>query len=251
MRMGLVTFVVAAMLVPAAVAAAAPARVRVGVEGGWSYTGVSNSLFGRLFDEESAFQPAWSAGIAVDVPLAARFTLATGLRYVEYGEQVDVTFVTILPTDPPTPVPSGTLEIHNTWRYLAVPVRVKFRPVADRGLFVSLGPEIGYLLEMVNETEMDGQELATSASVPAARSARIAAAPAGQIFEQVGTFDQFKKFYNRWNLALAGGLGWEFPLWSHEAAVEVRYAEGVLDMAKSTSVTQRSRGLEAVLGLRW
>jgi hypothetical protein len=230
------------LILIAALAGPAVARVRVGVEGGLDYAGVSSSLFGHLFDKESAFRSTWSAGVTVDVPLRERLTLATGLRYVEYGEQVEVTLVSTLPTDPPSYL-HGTFTFHNTWRYLALPARVKYEPLPGRGLFVSFGPEAGYLLDMVTEVEGGTQ--------PVVYASGLAAAPSGTIFEQLGTYDDFQHFYNRWNVALVGGLGWTFPFASHEGVVEVRYSEGILDMAKSSSVTQRTRGVEAALGLRW
>jgi hypothetical protein len=242
MRLTLAVLVAAAMLAAATSAATATERVRVGVEGGFDYAGVSGSLLGALFDKPSDFRPAWSAGITVDVPLQEGLALATGLRYLEYGEQVEVTLVSTLPTDPPTYL-HGTFQFHNTWRYLALPARVKYEPLPGRGLFVSLGPEVGYLLDVVTEVKGGIQ--------PVAVPAGLAAAPRGAIFEQLGTYDDYQHYYNRLNVALVGGLGWTVPLGSHQGAVEVRYTEGLTDMAKSASVTQRSRGIEATLGLRW
>jgi hypothetical protein len=242
MRLRLVTLAVAGALALAAVATATPGPVRVGIEGGFDYAGVSGSLFGHLFDRESAFRPTGSVGVTVDMPLRKRLTLATGLRYVEYAEQVEVTLVSALPTDPPSYL-HGTFTFHNTWRYLAIPARVKYDLLPGRGLFVSLGPEAGYLLDVATDVEAGTQQVVYAPG--------LAAAPASQIFEQIGTFDDFQCYFNRWNVALVGGLGWTFPLASHAGTVEVRYAEGVLDMAKSASVTQRTRGFEGVLGLRW
>jgi hypothetical protein len=242
MQMRLVALATAAALAFAAVAAAAPGPVRVGVEGAVDYAGVSGSLFGHLFDESSTLRPAWSAGVTVDVPLRERLMLATGLRYVEYGEQVEVTLVSALPGDPPSYL-YGTFTFHNTWRYVALPARVRYEPLPGRGLFVSGGPEVGYMLDAVTAVEAGPQRVTYAPG--------LAAAPTGQIFEQLGTFDDFQDFYGRWNVSLTGGLGWTFPLLGHGGVVELRWSEGVLDMAKSSAVTQRSRAVEAVLGLRW
>jgi hypothetical protein len=64
-------------------AVAAQARVRVGWEAGLNQSKVSWALTPDvgLPEYEPAYRPAWSAGVTLDVPLAPKLSLATGVRY--------------------------------------------------------------------------------------------------------------------------------------------------------------------------
>ncbi len=199
------------------------------------------------FDYHPPLTSAWSAGVTLDVPIGRRFSLATGARYVEYGDRMDVTITSTAPS--PQTI---TFKAHTTWRYVAVPVLVRFRPLASRGLFVEAGPEGGYLAGAGLTTSIEGITPLVLANPGAAgpQGARTRVRPAAAIFEQVGTFDALRP-YQRWNFALAGGAGWEFPWRGHTALVEARYTHGLVDIAKSYILTRRTRGMELLAGWRW
>ena len=119
-----------------------------------------------------------------------------------------------------------------------------------RGLYVVLGPEVGFLLQA------HGDFKSSFLAPPPTSSPGVAATrPNGNIFEQVGTFDGYDGdvtgHYHRLNLAIGGGIGYAARLLGHEGTFEVRYSHGLLDMARSDAVTRQTRGIEAVLGLRW
>ena len=83
----LIRFAVLALL---AALATTPARAgaRFGLEAGLNESKATlDSEFGP---PEPAYRPAWSARLTLDVQLAPRFSIATGLRYLEYGERVTV-----------------------------------------------------------------------------------------------------------------------------------------------------------------
>ena len=217
---------------------AARAGVRVGLEAGLNQSKASLSTDLNLPDFEPAYRPAWSAGATLDVPCSARLSLAAGLRYVEYGDLDVATLVTI--------GGGARYERHLVWRYLSVPVQVRLRPFPARGVFLGFGPDVGYLL-----TTWHQDDFRVSPS-PGPSRAGAAARPAGQIFEDVGTFFADPRgAYSRWNLALAGGGGCEFPLARHTGIIEARYTHGLVDIARSQVLKRSTRGIELLLGTGW
>jgi hypothetical protein len=227
----------AGVLLVAFTAAPARACVRFGLEAGLNEAKVTRVT--EFSMPGPAYRPAWSAGLTLDVPLTAKIALATGLRYVEYGEPLAISIVSV--------DGGASFERHLVWRYLAVPARVRVRPFPLPGLYLAAGPEAGYLLTAWH------QDRFTSAPVPMSSPPEIAAVrPQSGIFEDVGSFFADPRgAYSRWNLALSGALGWEVPLAGHSAHVEARYTHGLLDIAKSETVKRSTRGLELLAGWRW
>ncbi len=218
-------------------AAGAEGRVRLGLEGGLNY-GRTTWSRPAILDPQSKFRPAWSAGLALDVPLVSRLSLATGLRYLEYGERLEVIVES----------PSSTMSFdrHWVWRYLDVPVHLRFRPAGARGFYIGAGPEVSYLLTVWHKAEaLGGITIVKRALWPAA-------SPNGQIFEEAGTFDADPNGqFRRWNLALSGGVGFELPRAGRTPFAEVRYAQGLTNVAKTAGVERHTRGFEALVGLLW
>lgn len=215
----------------------AQARVRLGLEAGLNQAKATWAIDPDILDLDTDYRPAWSAGVALDVPLASQLSIGSGLRYIEYGDRMEVGIVSV--------GGGAHFERHWAWRYLALPVHLRFRPAAARGFFVGAGPEVGYLLTVWH------QEDVTNRGAPFAVN-RPAAGPAANIFEDVGTFfSDPRGAYRPWNLALSGGVGYEFPLAGHTGIVEARYAHGLLDIARSDQLKRQTRGFEALLGFLW
>jgi hypothetical protein len=232
--------VVLAGLAQLAGLAAAPvsACVHLGLEAGLNES--KATLHSDLgFPPEPGYRPAWSAGLMLDAPLTPRLSLATGLRYIEYGEQIRISFVTT--------GGGARFERHLIWRYLAVPLQARLRPFAARGLYLAAGPEAGYLLTVWHQDQIWAAPSPFQSTV-----ATRADGPASTIFEQLGTFDAGARGdYSSMNLAFAGALGWEFPLGRHTGLAEARYTHGFTDIAKAQGIERYTRGLELMLGARW
>jgi len=222
-------------------------RCSAGIQFGLNENRATYDWTDAPLDIHPALTAAWSAGATLDVPIGRRFSLATGLRYIEYGDRMEVTITSTAPSPQ-----SVRFKSHTTWRYVAVPVLVRFRPLASRGWFVEAGPEAGYLAGAGQSTSIDEIPPLTLAHPGAAgpQGARARVRPAAAIFEQVGTFDAIRP-YRRWNVSVAGGTGWELPWRGHTALVGARYTHGLADIAKSSVLVRRTRGMELLAGWRW
>lgn len=210
----------------------APARagVHFGLEAGLNESKATlTSEFGL---PDPAYRSAWSAGLTLDVPLAPKLSIATGLRYLEYGERVTASIVSF--------TGGARFERHLVWRYLAVPAQLRVHPFSVPGLYVAAGPEAGYLLSAWHQ-----DQIRVGSGIFQPPMAVRAARPQGQIFEDLGTFFADPHgAYSRWNLALAGALGCELPLAGHSARIEARYTHGLVDIAKSDTMKRLTRSLE-------
>jgi hypothetical protein len=210
----------------------ASARVRVGFEAGLNEAKatVSPGSFGL----DPGYRSAWSGGVMLDVPVVSRLSLGTGARYLGYDEKTTVSFV--------SKSGGATFWRHLRLGYVSVPVHLRVHAV--RGFFLSVGPEIGYLVSTWHE---DGGTVAA----PFAASRR-AAQPTGTILEDVGTFfSDPKGLYRPWNVSLSGGFGYEFPLRGHAGVLQARYARGLTDIDRSDQLSRQTRGYEALLGVLW
>lgn len=219
------------------VAAAAHAGPRLGVELGFNES--ETTIQADFAPPDPGYHAAWSAGLTLDLPLAPRLSLATGLRYLEYGERVTASIVSY--------TGGARFERHLVWRRLAVPARLRVRPFPARGVYLAGGPEASYLL-----TAWHQDHVALTSGPVRAEPVAALARPAGEIYEEAGTFFADPSgVYSRWDLALAGGAGCEFPLLGHEGRVEGRYTHGLLDISKRDGLERRTRAFELLLGLSW
>jgi hypothetical protein len=217
----------------------AQACMRVGLEAGLNQSKVSLATDLDLPDLEPSYRPAWSAGVTLDVPLAAKLSLASGLRYIEYG---DLLVASIVSTGG-----GARYERRLVWRYLSIPAQLRLHPFAARGVFLGLGPDVGYLL-----TVWHHDDFTVSGMPRRSPNGATFVRPTGQIIEDVGTFFADPHgAYSRWNFALAGSAGGEFPLAGHTGLVEARYTHGLVDIAKSDALKRSTRGIELLLGARW
>ena len=212
-----------------------------GVQGGLSGSGLTFRPDDPLFDRALKYRPAWSGGVQWVVPVAS-LDLETGVRYVEYGDRLDSQFQGTGPT--------YTFRLHQVWKYLAVPALIRVRPVRTRGLFVSMGPEVGYLVNVWHRETASIQDTGGSPSLSPARPLHEPS-PAAAIFEDVGTFDSLTRYYRRWNLSACGSIGFGFPVGHHIGEAQLRYTHGLTDIAKSSTLARETRGLELLTGMRW
>jgi hypothetical protein len=237
MRSRIPVIVAALVLLATPGAFSAQACVHAGLEAGLNQS--KATLTSDIGLPEPGYRLAWSAGVTLDVPLAPRLMLATGLRYLEYGERVTASIVSF--------AGGARLERHLVWRYLAIPAQVRVHPFPVPGLYLAAGPEAGYLLTAWHQ---DHVWLTSGPERPPLDAA--AARPQGEIFEEAGTFFADPHgAYSRWNLALSGALGCELPLGGHSGRIEARYTHGLVDIAKSAALERETRGFELLLGVRW
>jgi hypothetical protein len=215
--------------------AAAPARARVdpGVEAGLAASKVTFEAGGVPADPD--YGTTWSAGVTLDAPVAKRVTLASALRYVEYGEITSASF--------PTTGGSVRFQRHLVWRYLALPLMVRVRPLATAGVYLAGGFEGGYLLTVWHQAEVrtEGGTMPVSAAQQSD----------GRIFEGMGTFFADPNgAYSHGDLAVLGAAGWEFPSAVGHVRVEARYNHGLVDIASAGGLERQTRAFELLLGLR-
>lgn len=233
-------------------ARAARDRVRVGCEAGLNQAKVSwaSDLGLAEPDRGPDFRPAWCAGVTLDLSLAPRLSLATGLGYIEYGSRVEYDPLPAGSADRPAGA-GGSLGfgLQQTWSYLAIPVHVRVRPFPARGVFLGLGPEVGYLLAVRGRYDPAiGADPSSHQQVQA-----VVTRPGAQIYEEVGSAFDLPGLddYSRWNLALCGGVGCEFPVGGHLGVVEARYTHGLVDIDERDWVERTTRGVEFLVGARW
>ena len=213
-------------------ASSAGAGPRLGVEGGLNLAELTYHADAPLFDPDLKLRPAWWIGLPVELPLRGRWSLSTGPRYVEYGEIWTLTLI--------SPDFTVTGRTHTVLQYVSLPVRAQFRPFAGRGLLLSAGPELGYLVDVKTL-----QDVTTSGGfVPAPTPPTRATA---NIFPVTTPRDP----YYPWNLVLGAAVGWELPLAGHRALLRARFAQGMTDITRGASVRRTTRGLEIGAGLQW
>jgi len=219
-------------------AATAAPRVRMGVGGGLNLAELTyqSDLFG--FDPK--YRPAWSAGLALDVPLGSRLSLASGARYIEYGERTVLAF-----TDGSGGV-FAWFDTHDVYRYVAVPLHLRYHPMGRSGPFVAAGPEVSYLTALWHELGVEYRSY-----TPGPGPAKTPARPMAQIFENGPGSSERLASLRRWNFALAGGIGWELPVAGHAVAAGVQYTHGLTDLTRSPELKRQTRAIETLLAIYW
>ena len=199
----------------------AVARVRAGVELGVNYSSLDYDDLGR--PPMSLWDPGWRAsftgGATLQFPLRGRFDLVTGLRYVQQGNRVKV-------DEAEAPPLHAEFRIYQD--YVSVPALLTYYPSTKQRFFLSLGPEVGFLV--------------------AARSIIHYSSPP---FPDASTDE--KDGMEGINVTLDAAAGYEFPAGDHVAITSLRYTHGVTGVAKEDHwVTDwQTRGVEFLVGMRW
>lgn len=150
----------------------------------------------------------------------------TGARYVRYSNRVHYDT---------GPEPYGRAGRYRTDQdYVSVPVLLALRPLSSRRLFLTVGPEVGFLLSgrlYVQETRtyFGNEDLPWDVNIR----------------------DELKDV----NLLLDAGIGLELPVGNHVAVTSVRYAHGIVGVAKVVDwpsySDRRTQAVEGLIGFRW
>ena len=200
----------------------AQAGVRPGVEVGLnlsslSYVDDSSFLF-SFWDRR--WRTSLSGGTSLQLPLRGRFNLVMGMRYVQQGNRVRYD------TGPGAFRQVGEFRV--VQNYLSFPVLVSWRPLPSKRVFLSLGPEVAFLLS---------GRLIVEESIPGDRT------------EYRDIEDDLEPV----NLSLDAGVGFEFPVEHHVAIVGLRYSHGLTGVADEDDWISnwKTRGVEGLLGMRW
>lgn len=184
----------------------------------------------------------YAAGGTLEWKLRGPFRLATGLRYsldterrdwsVDFGGGAGISGV-------------DRVRLHR----LGVPVRLRLALPFLRGLSAEAGAETQYLLlaRQDDETQFDLGII----FLGRAPGGRGGARPNAIIFEGYTGQDDVTGYYPRWDLALGGGLGWEFPLGRVTGELRGRYQQGISDQTKTPYAKDFSRVAELGLGVHW
>lgn len=189
---------------------------------------------------------AWGGGggLVVEHALVGPFALVAGLEYAKLADVARVTNHGLQFFNG-----GQAYEFRTLWTIdqdvLLVPLRIEYR----RGpLRVGLGPQVRYLARAWRE----GSEFEL-VPLPLAPG-RPAAAPAAQIFEDVGTFSgsgDATKFYERWTLSALASVGVAWPMAGHELRAELRGFTDLSDATKDLGGGERASVFQAVVGALW
>ena len=183
----------------------------------------------------------YAAGGTLAWELAGPLALETGLRYSLDTERRDYSYE----------FPGGggvEILMRNRLHRVGVPVRLRVGLPFLRGLSAEAGAETQYLLQARRDDEQRGSFAIIFAQ---GQSPGRIAHPAAIIFEDYWGQEDITSLYPRWNLALGGGLGWEFPLGRVTGALRARYQQGVSDQTRTPYAKDFSRVGELGLAVRW
>ena len=217
------------MTVGLATASSALARIRPGIEAGVNVSTLDYFHEDALRDLsifwDNGWRPSFTGGAVVEFPIGGRFACTTGLRYVQQGNKVEVAVTTL-------PRVEGEFRIMQN--YLAVPVLLEFHQLAASGFFLSVGPEVGFLL---------------SGRVKSEQAVFGLGVPPTHIEESRDISNELEDV----NVTIDGGAGVAFPLYSHVGIVQLRYSHGVTSPAKKDhwATDWSTQGIEFLAGMRW
>jgi hypothetical protein len=208
-------------------AAVAEARVAIGFEGGLRYGDAMGDDFGDPHPGA-----AWSLGLVGEAPMAGRWALVSGVRYVAHRDDVAIQV-----ESPFAPGLMESYDVETSLHYVTVPLRLAFRPRS--GLVLEAGGDAGYLLEGRTEVWEEGRFMSSSRRLRFAR-----------IFEELGTLGG-GDLYEDWNVGFSAGAGWDFPWNDRVMTVRLRYEQGLTSLHASDVEQRYSRALALDAGMRW
>jgi len=243
-RWGLVALCAAGLALaanaPAASAFPAPRPgLELAISGGRPWVPEAPAGYSDDYDDKLA--AGYAAGGTLEWKLRGPFRLATGLRYsldterrdyhVDFGGGGGISGI-------------ERVRLHR----LGMPLRLRLALPFLRGLSAEAGAETQYLLRARRDDE---SQFDYGIIFFRARSPRDVARPSAIIFEGYTGQEDVTGYFPRWNLALGGGLGWEFPLGRVSGELLGRYQQGVSDQTKTPYAKDFSRVAELGLGIRW
>lgn len=190
-------------------------------------------------DPTYRFAGGYALGGTLGWALGGPFALETGLRYSLDSEQRETSAAGIL----------GSAEFISRTRLhrAGLPVRLRLALPFVHGLSAEGTAETQYLLQARRDDEVHSSSGIFVRTQGGSRVAR----PGAIIFEEYTGQEDITGMFARWNLALGGGLGWEFPLGRTTGEVRARYQQGVSDQTLTPYAKDFSRVAEAGLAIRW
>lgn len=228
------------VLAPVARALPAPrAGMELALTGSKSW--YPEKAFGELGEVDEPVSGGYAAGGTLEWRLTGPFALETGLRYSLDTERRDQTFY--LPGSDAFEFVMRT-RLHR----VGLPVRLRVDLPFLRGLRAEGTAELQYLLQARRDDAHNGEP---ALFIPKPSRPGRVVSPAASIFEVYTGQEDITGTYMRWNLALGGGLGWEFPLGQVTGTLRARYQQGVSDQTLTPEAKNFSRVAELGLGVRW
>ena len=196
---------------------------------------------GGLGEVDEPVSGGYAAGGTLEWRLAGPFAFETGLRYSLDTERRDYTFSF-------GSYGSYDVVMRTHLQRIGLPVRLRVDLPFLRGLRAEGMAETQYLLQARRDDQQHGDPLII---IPMPSRPGRVASPAAIIFESYSSQEDITGSYMRWNLALGGGLGWEFPLGPVTGTLRARYQQGVSDQTLTPDAKNLSRVTELGLGVRW
>lgn len=167
---------------------------------------------------DRGWRPSFTGGVSLEFPIREQFSLVTGLRYIEQGNRVRFDL-------PSSFADKGRVRF--VQRYLSMPVLATLHPARSRGLFVAVGPEVALLLSARSTLEYDSGQFPSDS-------------------------ENIKDDLEKINVLADAAAGFEFPLQGHTGLVSLRYAYGLLGVAKKEHWASgwKTQDVELLVGMR-
>lgn len=166
-----------------------------GAKAGMNVSSLSNDA--DLSDQKSKI--GFNAGVFMNLPLGADFSIQPELIYTQYGSKSDYTL--------PTPTPSGIVNQNYSASthldYIALPVMIQYNVLPQ--FYLEAGPELGLSVTAKNKVKNESTNTTLAES------------------------DNFKDDINGFNVGIGLGAGYYF---TDNIGVTARYVAGLTDIAE-------------------
>ncbi len=224
-------------------------EVKIGAHGGLSIPNLrsdENNVFTRGF----ASRQGLFFGLAADIGLASRFSLAVGLNYTSQGGLRTGMQPITMELPPDLPIPPGTI-LYADFRnetvldYVEIPVMARLTFGDKVRFFVEAGPYVGYLVRARALTEgtsafyfdEDGNQpiIIPPATDPA-------------VFD-LGADTDVKDSLKNMNIGLAGGGGLLCPFGPGDLILEASFQLGLTTIQKNPETDGKSQTGAVVISL--
>lgn len=173
---------------------------RFGIKGGANLAKLNAEGYSSSADFKSKSKTAFNAGLFANIPISTNFRFQPEVVYSNQGGKNTINTA--------TPTGSVTTNYKSELNYINVPLMLQLQ--STTGVYVELGPQVGYLLSAKNKNT-----------------------DAGSSNSEMDIKDQLKK----WDVAAAGGIGYLSRI---GLGINARYNYGfsnILDDKASTYVS--------------
>lgn len=219
------------------------AQISVGLSVGNNFSTINRTgdysnlpSFFEIVSEENSVTNGLTFGIPVEVGFSNRFSLFSGLSYLQKGtkQKSVINYTTLNETEEG----NGNTKFN----YLEIPILAKLYFVKRKvNVYFMAGPDFGYLLS--SRTKADIKNYNTETGTEETSKVDIKYGP-----------DEMKELdINRLDVSLNGGMGCETSLWIGKLYFNINYVLGLTEMRKDNSdinkgITEYNRGLTTTLG---